>query len=447
MARPQGFKSFFIIWLGQAVSMLGSGLTGFALGVWVYQQTGSATLYALMALFVVLPGILLAPIAGALVDRWDRRKAMVLSDFVAALCGGGIAVLLWSGRLEIWHLYVLQGLASTGMAWQWPAFSALMTVLVPKQHLGRAGGLVQFGAAASQILAPLMAGTFIARVGLHGVIVMDVVTFLFSLATLAVVRSPVIPVSAQSEAARGRLLREAKEGWWFIRQRPGLQAMLLLFAATNFSLAILQVLITPLVLGFASTAVLGWVVSVAGLGMLAGAVFMSVWGGPPRRIHGILGFLTLQGVILLLGGLRPNAVLVASAAFVFLFASPILEGCSRAIWQTKVPPDLQGRVFSVRRMVAWSTLPLAYLLAGPLADRVFEPLMAPGGLLAGTLGQVLGTGKGRGIGLLFMVLGVLVLGSVVAAARHPRLCRIEIELPDALSEAKAPAAVADQRAP
>lgn len=431
MTPPQGFRSFFIIWLGLAVSMLGSGLTGFALGVWVYQQTGSATLYALMGFCVVLPGIVLAPVAGALVDRWDRRKALVLSDLVAALCGGGIAVLLWSGRLEIWHLYVLQGLASTGMAWQWPAFSAMMTVLVPKQHLGRASGMLQFGVATSQILAPLLAGTFIGTLGLHGVILVDVGTFLFSLATLALVRSPPIPVSAQGAAARGRLLNEAREGWRFIRSRPGLQAMLFLFAATNFFLSILQVLITPLVLGFASAPVLGRVISVSGLGMLTGALVMSIWGGPSRRVYGILSFLTLQGAVLLLGGLRPDAVLVASAAFVFLFATPILDGCSQAIWQTKVPPDLHGRVFSVRRMIAGSTLPLAYLLAGPLADKVFEPLMAPGGLLASTAGQVLGTGKGRGIGLLFMVLGILVLGSVAAAARYPRLRRVEIELPDA----------------
>lgn len=230
----------------------------------------------------------------------------------------------------------------------------------------------QLGLAASQILAPGMAGALVARIGVPGVILVDFATFLVALVTLLFVRFPRPPATAEGSVDRGAILAEARVGWRFIRQRPGLLAMLLLFATTNFSMAVLQVLVTPLVLGFASAEVLGVVLSVAGFGMLAGSLVMSLWGGPRRRIDGIFLFLAVQGGILLLGGLRPSAVLVASAAFVFLFASPILDGCSQAIWQTKVPPDLQGRVFAVRRMVAWSTLPLAYLLAGPLADRVFE---------------------------------------------------------------------------
>lgn len=185
-----------------------------------------------------------------------------------------------------------------------------------------------------------------------------------------------------------------------------------------------------MVLSFTSAAVLGRVLSVAGAGMLAGSLLMSVWGGPSRRVSGILGFLMLQGTILMIGGVWPSAILIAAAGFVFLFTVPIILGCSQAVWQSKVAPDLQGRVFAVRRMVAWSTLPLSFLLAGPLADRLFEPLLMPNGPLSGSVGRLIGVGKGRGIALLLMCLGLLVLITVAGFYRHSRLRRLESELPD-----------------
>jgi MFS transporter, DHA3 family, macrolide efflux protein len=443
---PQGFSAFVTVWLGQVVSAIGSGLSGFALGVWTFQSSGgSVTRFALIMFFGSVPGILLSPIAGALVDRWDRRWAMILSDTGSGLCTLVLALLLWADRLEIWHVYLVGAISAAMAAFQWPAFSAATTLLVPKRHLGRASGMVQTAMALSQVLAPAMAGALVASIGPANVLLIDFATFLVALATLLAVRFPRPETTPEGEANRGSLLREAWWGWQFIRDRRGLLGILLLFASTNFCMAMLQVLVTPLVLGFTTTEVLGVVLSVAGFGMLAGSILMSVWGGPRRRVYGLYVPLAIQGLILLLGGLRPSAVLIASAAFVFLFVGPILIASSQAIWQIKVPPDLQGRVFAVRRMIAWSTLPLASLFAGPLADRVFEPMMAPGGLLAGSVGRVLGVGEGRGIGLLFMVLGVLVLLTVAVAWRSPRLRNVETELPDVVDDE--PAAGAEEEAP
>jgi DHA3 family macrolide efflux protein-like MFS transporter len=299
--------------------------------------------------------------------------------------------------------------------------------------------MVQSGMALTQILAPGLAGTLVATIGPANVMLIDFGTFLFAMLTLLVIRIP-RPAASAEGARRGSLLREAWWGWRFIRERPGLLGILILFASTNFCMSMMQVLVMPLVLGFTTTQVLGVVLSVAGSGMLTGSVVMSLWGGPRHRMKGIYFALAAQGVILLLGGLRPDAVLIASAAFAFLFLIPIIVGSSQAIWQVKVPPDLQGRVFSVRRMIAISTLPLAALLAGPLADRVFEPMMAPGGLLAGSVGRVLGVGEGRGIGLLFLVLGILMLIAVAVAWRVPRLRNVETELPDMVDDEPAPAA-------
>jgi MFS family permease len=436
--------SFLVIWGGQVVSALGTSLTGFALGVWVYQHRGSATRFALIALVTTLPGILLSPLAGALVDRWDRRWAMIVSDAGAGCATLALALLFWRGRLELWHIYLLLTVGSMFGTLQWPAFSAATTQLVPKEQLGRAAGLTQTGSGAAELLAPVLAGALVVSLGLGGVMLIDFATFLVSVATLLSVRVGRPETSADGAAARGSLLREAVAGWSYIRRRPGLLSLLALLAATNLSLGMMQVLVAPMVLSFASAAVLGRVLSVAGLGMLAGGLVMSAWGGPARRVSGILAFLMLQGVTLVIGGLRPSAPLVAAAGFAFLFATPVILGCSQALWQSKVAPDLQGRVFAVRRMVAWSTLPLGYLVAGPLADRVFEPLLAASGPLAGSVGQMIGVGKGRGVALLLMSLGLLVLITVAVFSRYPRLRRLESELPDAIAEERP--AIPDERA-
>ena len=433
-AERRGMTAFAVLLAGQVVSVLGSNLTGFALAVWIYQQTSSATLFALVTLVTTLPGMLLLPFAGALVDRWDRRRAMIVADCGAGAATLALALLIWRGHLALWHVYVLMSIISTFSALRWPAFTAATTMMVPKEHFGRASGMTQAGDAAAQILAPVLAGALVVSIGRQGVVLIDFVSYLFAVATQLAVRVPPPPATPEGAAHRGSLWREARAGWSFIRERPGLLALLALFVATNAGTGLVQVLLSPMVLSFASPAVLGRVLTVAGCGMLAGSIAMSVWGGPrPRhRVAGLLGFLFLQGAILPLGALRASAVLIAAGAFLYMSTLPILNGTIQAIWQSKVAPDLQGRVFAVRRMIGLSTLPLAYCVAGPLADHVFEPLLAAGGPLAGSVGQVHGVGRGRGMALMLMAIGLFLMLVVATASRFPRLVRLESELPDAV---------------
>lgn len=433
MTEPGGgLKSFGLVWLGQVISLIGSGLTRFALGVWVYERTGSATQFTLITVFAFLPGLLAAPFAGALVDRWDRRWVMFWSDLGPAVGTLALVVLVRAGALEVWHLYVVVAFGSVFNAFQWPAYIASMTLLVPKRQLGRANGMMQFGQAAGEVLAPILAALLLAAVGMAGVILIDFGTFLFAAATLLLVRVPRPPVSAAGRAGRGSLWAEAGYGWTFIRERPGLLGLLLYFAMINLVFSIATVLVTPLVLSFASRQVLATVLSAASAGLLVGSVAMTLTGGPRPRIHGVLAFGFLFGVALVFVGLRPSPPLVACALFVVMLGAPIINGSSQAIWQVKVPPDVQGRVFAVRRLIAQFTAPLGFLGAGALADRVFEPLLAAGGPLADSAGRVLGVGPGRGIGLLYVSLAILpVLASVWGYAR-PGLRRVEHDLPDAL---------------
>jgi MFS transporter, DHA3 family, macrolide efflux protein len=431
-SADRGFRSFVTIWIGQIVSMFGSGLTQFALGVWVYQKTGSVTLFTLIAVFATLPAISLSPFAGALVDRFDRRWLMILSDAGAAAATAALVLLLWADRLELWHLYVIVALISTANAVQFPAFGASITLLVPKQHFGRVGGMMQFGTSAAEILAPLLAGVLIGTLHIHGVIAIDLATFLFAAVMLLLIRIPRPEVSAAGAAGRGSLLRQAGFGWTYIRQRPGLLALLAYFSGINFLFPFGLVLATPLVLSFAGTEELGMVLAIGAAGSVVGSLVMSAWGGPKRKIHGILGLGPVLALGLVLAGLRPSVPLVAAGLFLAFSAIPILNASSQAIWQVKVEPDVQGRVFAMRRMIAQITAPLAFFLAGPLAENVFNPLLEPGGALAGSVGAVLGTGEGRGIGLLLVIMGLAFLALTAIGYSYRRLRLLEDDLPDAV---------------
>ena len=292
--------------------------------------------------------------------------------------------------------------------------------------------MVQFGRAASEILAPALAGVLMGLIQLEGVILIDVVTFVFAVGTLLLVRFPQPEVSSESAGEKGSLWRDLTYGWRYIFARPGLRDLLIFFAAVNFLWGMVGALIVPLVLGWTSSEMLGLLISIAGVGMLAGSLIMSVWGGPRRRIHGVLTFELLSGVCFMLIGLQPSFWLVAVGVFGAHATIAIVFGSNQAIWQSKVAPDIQGRVFATQQMIARAAAPLAYLLAGPLADRVFEPLLAPDGGLAASIGQVVGTGAGRGIGLLFVLMGVVKILVSLAGWMNPHIRHVEDDLPDAI---------------
>lgn len=443
-----GMKLWSIIWGGQLVSLVGSGLTSFALGVWAYQRSGSVTQFALIVFFAGLPGILLAPAAGALVDRWDRKWVMIGADTASALITVSIALLLWTDSLQIWHIYIAAALGSVFKTFQWPAYIAATTLLVPKRHYARVGGMMQFGQAASEIVAPLIAGLLMVTIEVKGVLLIDFATYFFALGALAFVRVP-RPEQTEEGAAAAKLpfRKQMAYGFTYIGQRHGLLGLLLFFAMINFVVSVATVLLTPMVLSFTSEAVLGTVLSVSSAGMLVGSIIMMVTGGPKKRIYGVLVFGLILGVAVFFAGLRPWAPLVAGAVFLMMAGVPIINGCSQAIWQSKVAPDVQGRVFSVRRMVAQFTVPIADLSAGPLADFLFEPAMAQHGPLAGPLGPILGVGDGRGIGLLFVSIAILPILASIAGWFYSPMRNVETDLPDAIADedeeptaAEAPAA-------
>jgi MFS family permease len=439
--QRSGFKTFLVIWVGQFISLLGSGLTSFALSIWVLKHTQSVTQYTLTIVFAGLPGIILAPLAGALVDRWNRKWVLFFCTLGASLTVLVYSLLLSAGQLQVWHIYCGVVFNSIIGTFQWPAYIAAITMLVERKDYGRVNGLLEFGGAATTIAAPAIAGALVHFIGVERILIVDFCTFLVAALALLIVHVPQPEASEEAKGAKGSIWKEAAYGWTFIRERPGLLQLLLLFALFNLVVSLCGVAVLPMVYGFANEAAVGTIMSLVGVGMMLGGLIMTSTGGPKPRIYGLLGGWAMISVCFVLVGVRPNLWLVGSGILLWYIAVPIINASSQAIWQSKTPHDVQGRVFAVRRMLAQFTVPIGDFSAGPLADKVFNPAMMAGGALAGSAGRLIGVGPGRGVALMLMTMAAVPALTALLGLLNPRIRNIETELPDAVrKEAPAPAA-------
>jgi DHA3 family macrolide efflux protein-like MFS transporter len=426
-----GTRSFAIIWIGQLVSLVGSQLTGFALGVWVYVVTHSVLMLALTQIAFSIPYVVLSPLSGVLADRWNRRTAMIVSDFGSGLAVLATAGLYFGGLLKPWMVIPINLWMAAFNTLMWPSYTAAITLLIPKAHYGRASGFMQLGEALPQIAGPMIAGALYVAIQLGNMALIDFATYLFSVVLMLLfVRIPSPRRTEDGKQGKGSLWKEMQFGWNYIIARKGLVSLLLFFMITNFVSGIMQPLFTPLILDNWKADVLGFLETIMGVGMLAGTILMSIWGGSKRKINTLLGSGIIGALFLAAVGLRASIPLLAVCGFGFMMMMPITNASSQAIWQSKVAPDVQGRVFAVRRAIAWSAQIIAPLLAAPLADYVFKPAMSEGGALAPILGPIIGFGPNRGVGLLISLLGLIMLVLSMGATMVRPITRVELDLPD-----------------
>jgi len=424
--RPAGMLGFSIVWFGQFVSMLGSGMTRFALTIWAWQVTGEATALALVGVFSFAPAVLLSPFAGAIVDRVSRKAVMIASDLAAGLSTIAILILHITGHLEIWHLYAAGFFASAFESFQFPAYSAAITTMVAKKHYTRANAMLSLAGSASGIIAPALAGALLVFVGIDGIMGIDIVTFLFAVGALLFVFIPNPKQSAVGRASRGGLLQESAFGFRYIFTNSSLLGLQLVFFAINLTATFAMTLFAPMILARAAdnTVVLGTAQTMLGVGGVAGGLIIAAWGGLKRRIHGVLlGMILSSALGQIVFGVGQNLWVWGLGAFFMIFFIPLINGSNQAIWQSKIPPDVQGKVFATRRLIAQISAPIAMVLGGRLADTVFEPAMSSGGALSRLFGPLVGTGPGAGMGLMFVVSGILgivvgCVGYLIPAVRH-----------------------------
>lgn len=423
---PTGITAFSLVWAGQVLSILGTGMSRFALGVWAWDLTGSATALGLVAAFSFTAIILLSPIAGALADRVNRKWVMLFSDLGAGLATAGVFALFLTGHLQVWHLYVASVVSGAAEAFMLPAYTASVSTLVPKEQYGRANGMTASIYTISETLAPLLAAMLIGYVGVGGVLLIDVLSFSAAILLTGLVAIP--RPSAEANRKRASIWQDSAFGFQYIREHRTLLWMLILSAVSNVLVAFFINLIRPMVLAQTgeSATILGRVLSAGGVGGLVGGFLMSAWGGPKRRVDGWLGAVLVRTIGIGVAGVGRTPEMWAIGAFLVGFATPISNACHLAIWQVKVSPQVQGRVFGARRVVMQITVPVATLLVGLLADHVFEPGMRPEGALAAAFsGVVGGNGAGSGMALMMLLAGVLGVGLGVAGYISPAIRHVE----------------------
>jgi DHA3 family macrolide efflux protein-like MFS transporter len=405
---PSGMLAFSVVWLGQIISVLASSMTSFGLTIWMYQQTRSATAMGLMSVAFITPFLLLSPIAGAMVDRYNRKLMMMVSDLAAGISTVALLILFATGHMQFWFLYVASAINGIGNTFQWPAYSAAISTMVPKAQYGRADGMMSLIEAGPGVLAPLLAGALLPFIHITGIMLVDVITFVLAIGALLIVFVPQPERTIEGQKGRGNLWKESAFGFQYIFQRPSLLGLQLVFFIGNLFSGISSTVFAPMILARtdSNTLIFGSVQTAGAVGGVIGGILMSAWGGFKRRVHGVLFGWTISGIfVAILGISRGLPVWVVTTALVMM-CSALIDSSNQAIWQAKVAPDVQGRVFSTRRLIAWFTFPIAPIIAGTLADFVLEPAMKTQSHLAGLFGGLVGTGPGAGMGLLIVLCGL-----------------------------------------
>lgn len=408
-------KTFMVIWFGQFISMLGSALSAFGLGIWIFQKTGNAASFAMSAACTVLPALLFAPFAGSIADRKKRKAIILLTDSIDAFLKILIVTLLIFNKLELWMVYPLVFISGTLGTFQNPAFGASIPMLVPTDKLTRANGLLQFSSAIQNLLAPVIAGFLYPLIELKGLFIIDFVSFFFALASIASIKIPQPLIEKTKDSLVLAALKDLKYAWKYLIQKEGLMQMIVFFAFLNFIANLSMILLGPLMMSVYNSQAYGNVQAGIGLAMLLGGLCSSLIPDTKNKIKRILLILSLCSIGPIISGTTLNRIIITGGFFIFMFPVPYVNTLLMSIFQIKIERNVLGRVGALMTAILAAITPIAYLCAGPLADYVFEPLMNE---------------KGRGIGLIFIISGILLIISCLLMRLNRTVTSIEKRLPD-----------------
>ncbi len=408
-------KTFMVIWFGQFISMLGSALSAFGLGIWIFQKTGSAASFAMSAVCTVLPALLFAPFAGSIADRKKRKAIILLTDSIDAFLKILIVTLLIFNKLELWMVYPLVFISGTLGTFQNPAFGASIPMLVPTDKLTRANGLLQFSSAIQNLLAPVIAGFLYPLIELKGLFIIDFVSFFFALASIAFIKIPQPLIEKTKDSLVLAALKDLKYAWKYLIQKKGLMQLIVFFAFLNFIANLSMILLGPLMMSVYNSQAYGNVQAGIGLAMLLGGLCSSLIPDTKNKIKRILLILSLCSIGPIISGTTLNRIIITGGFFIFMFPVPYVNTLLMSIFQIKIERNVLGRVGALMTAILAAITPIAYLCAGPIADYVFEPLMNE---------------KGRGIGLIFIISGILLIISCLLMRLNKTVTSIEKRLPD-----------------
>lgn len=438
LTKPTGMKAFTIVWFGQLISLTGSGMSFFALTIWAWEKTGQVTALALVGFFGLAPQVIFSPIAGALVDRWNRKTSMIISDLGTAFGMLVVLILFSFEALEIWHLYIIAMISGIFQTFQWPAYSSAISVMIPKDQFTRSSAMISLAEWGSGIWAPVLAAALLGRLKLSGIIIIDLITMSLAIFALLIIEIPNPKRSKEGEESRGSIWQESLFGFKYILAKPSLLRLQMVFFFGNFFAAIIFTLINPMILARTenNATILGSVQSISAIGGVIGSLIITAWGGfKVKRVRGVLFGWIFSGLFLVFIGFGQGILWWGIFLFLSSLVIPLVNSSNQAIWQSKVPPDLQGRVFSVRRLIAQIVNPLGLLIAGPLADKIFEPaFLTPKNEVTVFLSQWFKPGPGGGMGLLLSMAALMIVVVGIYGFFSAEVRNVETIIPDFDSE-------------
>lgn len=420
----RSFGKFMLLWSGDFVSAIGSGLTSFGLGVYVFQQTGKASLMALVTLLAFLPSLLLSVPAGVMADRYDRRLLMVIGDSLSAVGLIFILVCLFRGEAQVWQICVGVTISSIFTSLLEPAYKATITdLLTPKQY-SKANGLVQVAGSAKYLISPILAGFLLSVSDIRLLIIIDICTFFVTVSTTLVVRKGLQNKKKESTKS---FTAELREGFTVLKDKRGVFTLVIMGAFITFCLGIVQTLASPMVLSFSDSSTLGTLMTVVALGMLVSSLLLgglSIERGYAKLLSASLFG---AGVFMTLFGLRENIWLIGFSGFLFFAMLPFANASLDFLIRTNIDNELQGRVWGLIGLISQLGYVVAYASSGLMADYVFAPMLLPDGALAQSVGKIVGTGAGRGIGFLIMLAGLLLCVVSAVLSRMKSVNGLEAE--------------------
>jgi MFS family permease len=420
-------RNFIILWLGQIVSTIGSQMTNFAVRVWVWELTGSATALSLIGLAILIPRVISSLYAGIIVDRYSRKVLMMLGDSVAAVSTAVLALLYFHDQLQIWHLYVTGAVNSCFGQLQNLSYSSSIATLVPKEQYTRATSMGSFFHYGSAIIAPAIAGALYPLISLAGILSIDLMTFLVGIITLAFISIPRVKTTQKTDQKKESITEQLSFGFRYLKQYPPLIALL---ATTSVFWLIHDMggaIFAPLILARTdnNTQLLGQIFSAAGIGGVLGGTIISIWGGPKKKIKALLCGMMGAGVAKTIFGLATTPLIWIPAQFSSSLNFPLISSTNASIWIEKIPSDIQGRIFSVRMLARQLVSAIALGSAGLLADHIFIPAMQANGRVASIFSPIFGTGEGAGLALFYVMttIGLFLIGLI--SWRLPYLSQIK----------------------
>ena len=405
-------KNFYKLWLGELISSIGSGMTAFALSVYVYKKTGSVSYVSLITLLSFMPSIVLSPIGGLLADRYDRRLLMIIGDLFSGL---GLVYILWSiqaGEKSIVPIFVGITFSSIFTSLLEPSYRATLTDILEEENYAKASGLIQVAGSAKYLISPVIAGMILSVADIRVILLLDILTFITTCLMIFLVRKS---MNSEMQNYKKDSFKGLLEGLFIIKENRGVYSLVIIMFFVCFFMGFIQILIRPMILALSSVKTAGMMESLCAVGLLIGSLWIGI-AGIKKNYSKILAVACFFcGIFMSMTGVNENLAIIGISTFLFFSTLPFMNSCADVLVRVSIPNELQGRVWGLISLITQMGTVVAYIISGIMADYVFEPMFNKNGILVENIGIIIGTGKGRGIGFMLILsgIGMLIMAIVI----------------------------------